>query len=81
MEGEHFGMATAEMMRAGCLVFAHRSGGSLEVVDRRMTRCCGRRERRRRDAIVDAVAGHRQLRDALLARLREHAQRSRPIGS
>ena len=24
MENEHFGMATAEMTRAGCLVFAHR---------------------------------------------------------
>ena len=33
MEFEHFGMATAEMTRAGCLVFAHRSGGSPEVLD------------------------------------------------
>jgi glycosyltransferase involved in cell wall biosynthesis len=33
MEGEHFGMATAEMTRAGCLVFAHESGGSLEVLN------------------------------------------------
>ena len=33
MEGEHFGMATAEMARAGCLVFPHRSGGSVEVVN------------------------------------------------
>jgi glycosyltransferase involved in cell wall biosynthesis len=32
MEDEHFGMATAEMARGGCLVFAHRSGGSPEVV-------------------------------------------------
>ncbi|MEO8677765.1 MAG: glycosyltransferase family 4 protein [Vicinamibacterales bacterium] len=32
MEGEHFGMATAEMLRAGCLVFPHGSGGSPEVV-------------------------------------------------
>jgi glycosyltransferase involved in cell wall biosynthesis len=32
MEDEHFGMATAELARGGCLVFAHRSGGSPEVV-------------------------------------------------
>lgn len=33
MEYEHFGMATAEMTRAGCIVFAHRSGGSPEVLN------------------------------------------------
>lgn len=33
MEHEHFGMATAEMTRAGCLVFAHNSGGSPEVLN------------------------------------------------
>ena len=34
MIGEHFGMATAEMSRAGCIVFAHNSGGSPEVLNR-----------------------------------------------
>jgi glycosyltransferase involved in cell wall biosynthesis len=33
MEDEHFGMATAEMTRAGCLVFAQRGGGSPEVLN------------------------------------------------
>lgn len=33
MVDEHFGMATAEMTRAGCLVFAHRSGGTPEVLN------------------------------------------------
>ncbi len=33
MENEHFGMATAEMTRAGCLVFAHESGGTPEVLN------------------------------------------------
>ena len=33
MENEHFGMATAEMTRAGCLVFAHDSGGTPEVLN------------------------------------------------
>ena len=32
MIGEHFGMATAEMARGGCLVFAHDSGGTPEVI-------------------------------------------------
>ena len=33
MESEHFGMAPAEMTRAGMLVFCHRSGGLVEVVN------------------------------------------------
>ena len=33
MVDEHFGMATAELARAGCLVFAHDSGGTREVLD------------------------------------------------
>jgi len=33
MEREHFGMAPAEMARAGMLVFCHRSGGPVEVVN------------------------------------------------
>ena len=33
MENEHFGMATAEMIRAGCVVFAHNSGGTPEVLN------------------------------------------------
>lgn len=30
---EHFGMAPAEMARAGCLPFVHESGGQVEIVD------------------------------------------------
>jgi glycosyltransferase involved in cell wall biosynthesis len=29
---EHFGMAPAEIQRAGCIVFAHNSGGPVEIV-------------------------------------------------
>jgi glycosyltransferase involved in cell wall biosynthesis len=32
MEDEHFGIAIAEMMRAGCIVFAPRSGGQSEIL-------------------------------------------------
>lgn len=32
MIGEHFGMAPAEMQRAGCLVFAHSHGGPAQIL-------------------------------------------------
>lgn len=32
MEDEHFGIGPAEMQRAGCIVFAHRSGGPVEII-------------------------------------------------
>lgn len=32
MEEEHFGIAPAEIQRAGCLIFVHRSGGPMEIV-------------------------------------------------
>jgi glycosyltransferase involved in cell wall biosynthesis len=32
MVGEHFGMAVAEMQRAGCIVFVPHIGGPLEIV-------------------------------------------------
>jgi glycosyltransferase involved in cell wall biosynthesis len=31
-KNEHFGMAVAEMVRAGCIPFVHNSGGQLEIV-------------------------------------------------
>ncbi|HEY2992570.1 MAG TPA: hypothetical protein VGM22_07145, partial [Methylomirabilota bacterium] len=30
---EHFGMAPAELVRAGCLVWVHDAGGQVEIVD------------------------------------------------
>jgi glycosyltransferase involved in cell wall biosynthesis len=37
-KNEHFGMAVAEMVRAGCIPFVHNSGGPPEIVgnDRRL---------------------------------------------
>ncbi len=32
MENEHFGLGPAEIVRAGCLLFAHNSGGPVEIV-------------------------------------------------
>ena len=31
MENEHFGIGPAEMLGAGCLLFAHNSGGPIEI--------------------------------------------------
>ena len=33
MVDEHFGMAPAELVEAGCLTFVHRSGGQTEIVE------------------------------------------------
>lgn len=67
MIAEHFGMATAELTRAGCVVFAHRSGGTPEVLNHE-------------DALLwtteqEAVAriGALPASDALRARLRANA--------
>ena len=35
MEDEHFGIAPAELQRAGCITFVHRSGGPMEIVSHR----------------------------------------------
>jgi glycosyltransferase involved in cell wall biosynthesis len=34
MVDEHFGIAVAEMVRAGCIPFVHNSGGQVEIVDK-----------------------------------------------
>lgn len=31
-QDEHFGIAVAELVKAGCITFAHRSGGQMEIV-------------------------------------------------
>ena len=31
---EHFGIAPAELMASGCIVFVHKSGGQVEIVGR-----------------------------------------------
>jgi glycosyltransferase involved in cell wall biosynthesis len=35
MQNEHFGIAPAELQRAGCIPFVHRSGGPMEIVGHR----------------------------------------------
>lgn len=71
MEREHFGMATAEMTRAGCLVFAHGSGGSTEVLNEEAALLWTSED----DAVerINAIAAQRlDSIDALRSRLRAH---------
>jgi glycosyltransferase involved in cell wall biosynthesis len=72
MVDEHFGMATAEMARAGCIVFGHRSGGTREVLDDD-ERVLWRTED---DAVarVGAIARDAGTRDAVRWRLARHAR-------
>ena len=73
MEDEHFGMATAEMARAGCLVFTHRSGGSIEVVNSE-TRLMWSGEDEA-VAKISALAADPRACAGTQARLRAHAER------
>jgi glycosyltransferase involved in cell wall biosynthesis len=64
MENEHFGIAVAEMVRAGCVTFVHDSGGPVEIVGEKP-------ELRFRDAAEGAAAMAAVLGDsALCERLR-----------
>lgn len=72
MEYEHFGMATAEMARGGCLVFPHDSGGSPEVVGGEAALLW--RTEDEAVARIAAIAGDARLREAVRLRLRAHAE-------
>lgn len=74
MEGEHFGMATAEMTRAGCLVFAHRSGGAPEVLNHDASLLWTTAADA--TARISAIASGNPA--ALSARLREHGRTFSP---
>jgi glycosyltransferase involved in cell wall biosynthesis len=67
---EHFGMAPAEMLRAGCIVFVPRGGGQVEIVDRD-ERLCYQSVEGAADAICATMADparQAELRQALAAR-------------
>lgn len=73
MDREHFGMATAEMTRAGCLVFAHASGGSTEVLNHEGSLLWSAAD----EAVqkINAVAAQpAETIDALRSRLRAHSE-------
>jgi glycosyltransferase involved in cell wall biosynthesis len=74
MPDEHFGMAPAEMTRAGLLVFCHRSGGLVEVVngEERLLWTDDADAVARMEAMLGAPEEERA---ALSARLRSYASR------
>jgi glycosyltransferase involved in cell wall biosynthesis len=72
MEEEHFGMAVAEMVLAGCIPFVHADGGPIEIVtgDERLT---FRNQTEAVDKIV-RVLDDPALQDALRQRLQPQAE-------
>jgi glycosyltransferase involved in cell wall biosynthesis len=67
---EHFGMAPAEMVRAGCIVFVPRGGGQVEIVGRD-ERLCYRTVEEAAQSICETLANperQAELRHALAAR-------------
>ena len=75
MENEDFGMAPAELLHAGCLLFAHNSGGPVEIL--------GGEERLLFDDVADAADKiETVLRNATLAaELRAHTDGRRRLFS
>jgi glycosyltransferase involved in cell wall biosynthesis len=75
MIGEHFGMATAEMTRAGCLVFAHRSGGTPEVLNQEDALLWSTDEEAvQRIRAIAGLLGNEVAVQSLRTRLRRHAE-------
>lgn len=70
---EHFGIAPAEMARAGCIPFVHSSGGQVEIVDRDPRLCFSTAE----DAVgkILAVLRDRPLQDELRTAVHRRSDR------
>jgi glycosyltransferase involved in cell wall biosynthesis len=70
---EHFGIAPAEMARAGCIPFVHASGGQVEIVDRDPRLCYSTAE----DAAgkILAVLRDRALQDELRTAVHRRSDR------
>jgi len=67
MEDEHFGIAVAEMVRAGAIPFVHHSGGPVEIVGGRRELCF--RNSAEAAGLLAAVIGDAALAEQLRARL------------
>ncbi len=73
---EHFGIAPAEMMASGCIVFVHNSGGQVEIVGRDPRLCYDNDK----DAVtkIARVAGSAALQTSILASLATRQNIFRP---
>jgi glycosyltransferase involved in cell wall biosynthesis len=67
---EHFGMAVAEMVRAGCIVFAPNSGGPVEILggEHRLLYSSVEDATRKIQLTMDNPERQKELRDCLAAR-------------
>jgi glycosyltransferase involved in cell wall biosynthesis len=74
-EDEHFGIAAAEMARAGVIPFVHDSGGQVETVEHPALRFRSDAEAVER---IDLVLCNARLREEICIRLRERSRRFSP---
>jgi hypothetical protein len=67
---EHFGIAPAEMARAGCIPFVHNSGGQVEIVgrDERLCYTTTTEAAAKFVSVMRNQAWQQELRDAVLRR-------------
>jgi len=70
MEDEHFGMAVAEMVRAGCIVFAPNNGGPVEILggDERLLYTSAQDATQKIGLTMVSCDRQKELRDYLAAR-------------
>lgn len=73
---EHFGVAVAEMARAGCIPFVHSSGGQVEIVDHDPRLCYTTAEDA--GAKILAVLRDANLQNELRATVRQRSERFTP---
>ncbi len=70
MQEEHFGIAPAELQRAGCVTFVHNSGGQVEIVgsDSRLTFGSVEEAAQRIARVIENPALEQELRDQMVER-------------
>lgn len=67
MQDEHFGIAPAEMVRAGCIVFVYNNGGQVEIVgnQERLRYCSNEDAVEKISAVLEDERAQNELRAAL----------------
>ena len=70
-QDEHFGIAVAELVKAGCITFAHRSGGQVEIIgDQRLLYDDQDEMVRRVLSVIESPGEHEALRERLKSQAR-----------
>ncbi len=76
MVEEHFGIAPAEMARAGCIPFVHASGGQVEIIDRDARLCFASAEEAARKIL--AVMRDSAMQQAICSAVLQRSERFTP---